>query len=37
MSNYWNIPGVPHKGWTLEYVYDIRDGGQSIDETEYET
>lgn len=37
MTNYWNIPEVPHKGWTLEDVYDVRDAGLPIDETEYET
>ncbi|MGV8814714.1 MAG: hypothetical protein ACOH2D_11460 [Gelidibacter sp.] len=37
MSNYWNIPGVPHKGWVLDYVHDIREDGQSQDETTYET
>ncbi|WP_417371684.1 hypothetical protein [Gelidibacter japonicus] len=37
MSNYWNISGVPHKGWILEEVYDIRAEGQSADETQYET
>ncbi|MDH5604974.1 MAG: hypothetical protein OEY51_13580 [Cyclobacteriaceae bacterium] len=34
--NHWNIPGVPHRGWCLESVYDIREDGQSIDETAYE-
>jgi hypothetical protein len=37
MSNYWKIQGIPHKGWVLEDVYDIREDGQSIDETDYET
>lgn len=37
MNGYWNISGIPHKGWILEYVYDIREDGQSIEETNYET
>jgi hypothetical protein len=37
MSNKWNIPNIPHKGWTLEDVYDIREDGQSPDDTDYET
>lgn len=37
MSNYWKTPGVPHKGWILENVIDIRADGQSAEETEYET
>ncbi len=37
MSNLWKTEGVPHKGWTLEYVYDVREDGRSVDETEYET
>lgn len=37
MSNKWNQPNIPHKGWSLEYVYDIREDGQSADETDYET
>ncbi len=36
MSNYWNIPGVPHRGWTLVDVIDIREDGQSEDETDYQ-
>ncbi len=28
---------MPHKGWTLEGVYDVREEGQSADETDYET
>lgn len=35
--NFWNTPGVPHKGWQLESVYDIREEGQSVDETDYKT
>jgi hypothetical protein len=37
MSNYWNIPGVPHKGWFLVDVIDVREDGQSEWETDYET
>ncbi len=37
MSNFWKISGIPHKGWILEYVYDIREDGQFVDEDEYET
>lgn len=37
MSNRWSLPNIPHKGWTIVSVYDIRDDGQSVDETEYET
>lgn len=37
MSNKWNIPNIPHKGWTLEDVYDVREEGQSADDTDYET
>lgn len=36
MTNYWKQSGVPHKGWHLTDVIDIRDAGQSEDETEYE-
>jgi len=37
MSNFWKISGIQHKGWILEYVYDIREDGHSVDEDEYET
>jgi hypothetical protein len=37
MSNRWNIPNIPHKGWTLIEVIDIREDGQTEDETDYET
>lgn len=36
MTNYWNIPGIPRKGWTSENVYDVRADGQSVEETDYE-
>ena len=37
MINYWNQTGVPHKGWTLETVIDVREDDQSEWETDYET
>jgi len=37
MSNYWNIPGIPHKGWSLIDVIDVREDGQDEDDTDYET
>lgn len=37
MSKRWNIPNIPHKGWTIENVIDIREDGQSEDETDYQT
>jgi hypothetical protein len=37
MPNFWNIEGIPHKGWTLQDTYDVREDGQSEAETEYET
>jgi len=37
MPNYWKIPGVPHKGWSLDDVKDIREDGQEEWETPYET
>ncbi len=36
MANFWNIPGVPHKGWILMDVIDVREEGQSEEETDYE-
>jgi hypothetical protein len=36
MSRNWNTPGIPHKGWVLAGVYDVREDGQPADETEYE-
>lgn len=35
MSNYWKIPGVPHKGWELHDVIDLGADGYLYDE--YET
>lgn len=37
MANLWNQEGIPHKGWHLEDVIDVREEGQSEWETEYET
>lgn len=37
MANLWKQQGIPHKGWTLENVYDVREDGQSEHETIYET
>ncbi|HVX00594.1 MAG TPA: hypothetical protein VHA52_09205 [Candidatus Babeliaceae bacterium] len=37
MANYWNIAGVPHRGWTLEDVIDVRGDGQAEWETDYES
>src|SRR5574344_293297 len=37
MPNWWNQIGVPHKGWVLNEVIDIREDGQSAEETPYET
>lgn len=33
----WNLVGIPHKGWNLLDVIDIREDGQSEDETDYES
>lgn len=37
MSNNWHNPEIPHKGWKLVNVYDVREYGQSVEETNYET
>ena len=37
MANYWNQQGIPHRGWTLDDVIDIRDNGQEEWETDYES
>lgn len=37
MPNHWNIEGIPHKGWTLQEVYDARGEGQTEEEAKYET
>lgn len=36
MPNYWRQQGVPHKGWTLVDVIDVRADGQPEWDTEYE-
>lgn len=37
MPDYWNQKGIPHKGWTLIDVIDIREDGKTEAETDYET
>lgn len=37
MANYWKQQGIPHKGWTLVDVIDVREDGQAELETDYET
>ncbi len=37
MANFWRQHGVPHKGWTLVDVIDVREEGQPESETDYET
>ena len=37
MTNFWNEPGVPHKGWTLLSVIDLAEDGASYWNGEYET
>jgi hypothetical protein len=37
MTNFWRQEGVPHKGWSLVDVIDIREEGQSEWDTPYET
>ena len=37
MANYWKQQGIPHKGWSLIDVIDVREDGQAEWETEYET
>lgn len=37
MSNLWKQEGMPHKGWELIDVIDVRADGQAEWETEYET
>ena len=36
MTNFWKQNGIPHKGWTLVDVIDVREDGQSESDTEYE-
>lgn len=37
MTNLWKQTDIPHKGWTLIDVIDVREDNQSEDETEYES
>ena len=37
MSNHWKQQGIPHKGWQLQDVIDVREDGQTEWETNYET
>jgi len=37
MSNQWKQEGIPHKGWILEDVIDVREDGQDEEDTDYET
>lgn len=37
MANYWRQEGIPHKGWTLVDVIDVREDGRPESETDYET
>lgn len=37
MSNHWKHQGIPHKGWQLQDVIDVREDGQTEWETNYET
>jgi hypothetical protein len=36
MSNRWDKPGVPHKGWSCVNVFDTRADGESADEASYD-
>lgn len=37
MTNFWRQQDIPHKGWVLLDVIDVRQDGQSEWETDYET
>lgn len=37
MSNHWRQKDIPHKGWTLTDVIDVREDGQAEYDTDYET
>jgi hypothetical protein len=37
MGNNWSNLGIPQKGWELVDVYDVREDGQSVQDTDYET
>lgn len=36
MAKLWTQSGIPHKGWIIEDVIDIREDGESEDDTDYE-
>ena len=36
MAN-WDVKGIPHKGWTLNNVVDVREDNQPKEETVYQT
>ncbi len=31
MANYWNLPGVPHKGWDFQTILDLQDEGEDYE------
>jgi len=37
MANFWKQSGVPHRGWSLLDVIDVREDGQREEDTDYET
>ncbi|WP_294346879.1 hypothetical protein [uncultured Sphingobacterium sp.] len=37
MANFWKQEGIPHKGWVLSDVIDVREDGQPEWDTDYET
>ncbi|WET67954.1 hypothetical protein [Sphingobacterium sp.] len=37
MANFWKQEGIPHKGWVLADVIDVREEGQPEWNTDYET
>ena len=37
MNGLWTEPGIPHKGWRLIDVIDLRPDDAPVEETEYET
>ena len=38
MSGLWDVPGIPHRGWTCVDVIDLREDGKDTDnpQTNYE-
>lgn len=36
MSNRWDKPDIPHKGWTCADMFDVRADGESVEEANYE-